>query len=486
MGMSLTAPPPLRHSNPFAVMASEIAEELTTRVPYPPGEASVSLARLKCFGSDVEIRRLLLDCYERFGPVFTVRVLHRRLVFMLGPAANHYITTSNASNFTVRESLFRDIVDVAGDGIITTDGEYHRRMRRLALPALQADSVTSYFDTVAEEAELAFEHLALGEAADLHRWARRLIMRITMRTLFGFDPDGEQVRASGLMEMFDGLDDTPVVAKLLPSRISPWGGLMQFVGKFEQLIYSEVSERRARGGGNGADIVSLFVDARDEDGDPLSPRQIRDQVMTLLLASGGTTSALLCFFLYELARNPRAVERIVAEQRDHVEGNRPSAAQMKSGELVELEMALDEILRMYPSVWIGPRRATDAFEFEGVTVPANAYVNYCPLATHRLAEVFPEPDRFRPERFAPEAKAALPKGAYVPFGGGSRMCIGMRLVQLELRTITSLLLKRFELEVPRDFSLKVGLMPMLRPKGGLQMIVRERSSSPDRAPALAV
>jgi cytochrome P450 len=485
--MALTNPPPLKHSNIFAVTASEIADEWVNRAPYPPGETSFNLARLKSFTSSDSVRELLLDCYERFGPVFTVRLSHRRLVFMLGPAANHYIAVSNASNFTVRESLFRDILDIAGDGIITTDGEYHRRMRRAALPALQSDSVTSYFDAIVDEAESSFERFIPGQAVDLHRWARKLIMRVVLRTLFGFDPDGERVRSSGLLEIANKLDSTPIMLKSLPSRLSPWGLFKEFVSKFEQLIYTEIAARRARGDGEGgSDILGLFVNVRDEDGDPLTDRQIRDQVMTLLLASSGTTSALLCFFLYELARNPAVAERIVAEQRETFAGDSPSAAQMRSGELVELEMALDEALRLYPSVWLVPRRNTDSFEFEGVTVPANAYVNYCPLASHRLPDVFPEPDRYRPERFAAEAKAALPKGAFIPFGSGPRSCVGMRMVQLELRTIVSLMLKRFELEVPRNFALKIGLVPMLMPKEGMTMVVRERVAPPDRAPVLTV
>jgi cytochrome P450 len=473
--MPLTGADPLRHSNTLAVVASEIAEECTNRAPYPSGEISFSPGRIKSFSSDIEVRRLLLDCYERFGPVFTVRILHRRLVFMLGPAANHYMTVSNASNFTIRESALRDIIDIIGDGILTTDGDYHRRMRRVVLPALQADNITSYFDTIVTETEAVLEHFKSGQAVDLHRWARRLILRIGMRTLFGFDPDGERVRSIGVMDMFGRLDDTPLLLKALPGRLSPWGRFMQFVGKLDQLVYTEIAERRAVGDGR-SDVMSLLLNARDEDGELLSPRQIRDQVMTLLLSSGGTTTSTLCFFLYELARHPEVIERIAAEQRDSWEGAGPNLAQMKGGELVELEMALDETLRMYPATWIGPRRATDPFEFEGVTVPAGAYVNFCAAASHWLPEVFPEPERYLPERFAPHAKAALPKGAYVPFGGGSRTCIGMRLAQLELRTIGSLILRRFELEIPRDYSLKIGLMPMLRPRGGLWMVVHERAA----------
>ena len=108
-----------------------------------------------------------------------------------------------------------------------------------------------------------------------------------------------------------------------------------------------------------------------------------------------------------------------------------------------LDMALDETLRMYPPAWIGPRRSIEPFELCGVHVPGGVFVNYCSWASHHLPEVFPEPARFRPERFAPEAKAALPKGAYVPFGGGSRTCIGMRFGQLEVKAIAGAILRRF-------------------------------------------
>ena len=114
-----------------------------------------------------------------------------------------------------------------------------------------------------------------------------------------------------------------------------------------------------------------------------------------------------------------------------------------SGEtLPELEMVLDETLRLYPAAWVGPRRAVETFEFGGHEVPAGAYVNYSSWASHRLPDVWPEPEAFVPERFAPEAKAQLPKGAYIPFGGGSRTCIGMRFGQLEIKTIVTLLLQR--------------------------------------------
>src|SRR5581483_7327608 len=139
-----------------------------------------------------------------------------------------------------------------------------------------------------------------------------------------------------------------------------------------------------------------------------------------------------------------------------------------------LEMVQDETLRMYPPAWIGPRRAIDTYEFAGQTVPGGAYVSYSSWVSHHLPEVFPEPEQFRPERFAPDRKAALPKGAYVPFGAGSRICIGMRFGQLEVKAIASELVRHFDFELEPDYTLRVRQMPTIGPRGGVPLIVRRR------------
>ena len=139
-------------------------------------------------------------------------------------------------------------------------------------------------------------------------------------------------------------------------------------------------------------------------------------------------------------------------------------------------MVLDETLRKYPPAWIGPRRSVEHFEFAGHTVPGGAYVNYCSWASHRLPDVLPEPERFAPSASPPEARATLPKGAYVPFGGGSRTCIGMRFGQLEIRTIATLILRRFDVALPEDFRLRIRQMPTIGPKDGLPMTVRPRTA----------
>jgi cytochrome P450 len=244
----------------------------------------------------------------------------------------------------------------------------------------------------------------------------------------------------------------------------------------DTLIYSEISERRATGA-RGLDILSLLLDAHDEDGTGLSDVQIRDEVMTLMFAGHDTTTSTVTFMFHELSKKPDIVARLVAEQDALLADGVPSAAQLLSGELPELEMVLDETLRMYPPAWIGPRRSVEAFEFEGHTVPAKAFVNYCSWASHHLPDVFENASEFRPERFTPEAKDALPKGAYVPFGGGSRTCIGMRFGQLEVRAIASLILGRATLSLPEDFKLSIRQMPTISPREGVPMRVGPRAAN---------
>jgi cytochrome P450 len=486
--MALVGPPPLLDLNPFAAVFGDLRDERAASVPFPPGDTRFSLARTQRFANDP--LPLLLDAYERYGPVFTLRLFHGNVVFMLGPEANHYITVSHAANFTWRESHFRDLIGLMGDGLLTIDGDFHRRSRRIMLPGFHRERIAASVDVMVDETNAALDQLAAGDRIDLYAWTRRLALRIAMRALFGLDPDGGPARAidaAGLFEQALSFFSTDYAFRMLRGPYTPWARLQQAARSLDRLIYAEISSRRASGE-RGEDILSLLLDAEDEDGNTLTDLQVRDEVMTLMFAGHDTTTSTVAFMFYELAHHPEIVARLLAEQDsalvDGRAGGRPNPSQLMSGELAELELVFDETLRMYPPAWIGPRRSVEAFEFAGHSVPGRAFVNYSSWASHHLPDVFPEPDQFRPERFAPDAKAALPKGAYVPFGGGSRTCIGMRFGQLEIRTIATLLLSRFTLSVPDDFVLEIRQMPTISPKDGLPVIVHPRSAQarPERQP----
>ena len=156
-------------------------------------------------------------------------------------------------------------------------------------------------------------------------------------------------------------------------------------------------------------------------------------------------------------------------------GRAPGTAE-RAGGLPQLDMAVDETLRLYPPAWIGPRRALRDFEFKGHEVRAGSYVAYCSWASHRLPDVWDEPDAFTPERFSHERRAQLPKGAYVPFGGGSRICIGKRLGQSMVKVAAALLLQRVQLRLSPDYVMDIRQMPTLSPRAGLPMVVESRAT----------
>jgi cytochrome P450 len=252
---------------------------------------------------------------------------------------------------------------------------------------------------------------------------------------------------------------------------SPYARTQKARRQLDALVHAEIAERR-RAGDPGRGVLGMLLGATDGDGAPLSVAAIRDQAITLLFAGHDTTTATLTFLLYELAGAPEAREALEAELDA---AGPPAPEQLDGTQLPVLERTLMETLRRYPPAWIGPRRAIRDVTLAGVPIPAGAFVHYSSWATHHLAQLYPEPFRFEPDRFLPERAAQLPKGAYVPFGGGSRMCLGKRFGEVELRALTAVLLRRFRIEpVPGGPPMRVATSPTLGPKGGLRVTASAR------------
>ncbi|MGI8559170.1 MAG: cytochrome P450 [Solirubrobacteraceae bacterium] len=469
--MALVGPPPLS-TNPLPRLWRDVRRERTAPVPYPPGDANFSVSRTK--GMLRDPLRILLDAYERHGPVFTLRVLHDKSVFMLGPQANHYMTVSHARSFSWRDGFLGDLSPLLGDGLLTIDGEFHRRSRAIMLPAFHHERIAASAATVVVEVERALDDWQIGQTVDLYAWTRELALRVAMRALFGLDPDSAGARTDVAREFERGLSyfSRDYVLQILRGPGTPFHRMRLAKAQLDRVIFAEIARRRATGQ-RGEDVLSLLLDARDEDGGALSDQHVRDEVMTLLFAGHDTTTSTVSFLFHELCRHPAAMAELIAEQ-DETLGQELGAEHLSGSALPALERAIEETLRLYPAAWIGPRRAIESFEFAGRTVPAGAPVNYCSWASHRLPDVWDEPAEFRPERWLPDARARIPKGAYVPFGGGSRTCIGMRFGQMEVKAIVTRLLQRFHPELKPGRTMTVRQMPTLSPRGGMSMVLRER------------
>ena len=466
-------PHPVTH-NPLVRIGLDLRDEWRARGHFPPGRTGFSARRT--YGIVHDPLPILLGCYEEYGPVFSTRLFHGKQVWMLGPEANNYVLVSHPQNFVWRDGSFGDLIPLLGDGLLTIDGDYHDRARRIMMPAFHSEQIEESHRTMAAEAAAAMDGWRDGDVVDIYDWMRNLAMRIAMRALLGLDPDSDHhgEDAAHHFEIALGFYGTDVPQRIARGPRTAWRRMMRSRAVLDEIVFGEIARRRAHPDDERLDILSLLISAEDEDGSQLSDSEIRDQVMTLMFAGHDTSTSTVSFQLYELARNPESRERLCDELDSVLGGEAPDMSTLHR-ELPYLDMVTDETLRLYPPAWIGPRRATRTFEFAGHEVPEGAYVNYCSWASHRLPHVFEEPNAFVPERFTKERKTALPRGAYVPFGSGSRICIGKRFGQTEVKLVTAIALQRFDFELLPGHEMTVRQMPTLGPKGGLPMRIRTRA-----------
>jgi cytochrome P450 len=470
--MPLQVPPPVT-TNPIARIRSDLRRERAAfrETPALPGWRGPSLRLTRQFRRDP--LSVLLPAYEEFGPVFGLRLLHAYQVFMLGPEANHFVLVSDRDKFHWREGSFGDLIPLIGDGLLTTDGSFHDRAREIMLPVFHSERIAVAGVAMSDEVGRAVDGLRPGQRLDLYDWTRHLAMRVAMRALFGLDPDAtEGFDVAAEFERGLSFYEREYILQVLRGPGSPFRRVRRARQRLDRLIEAEIARRRGRADA-GEDILSLLLDATDADGERLSDAQIRDQVLTLLFAGHDTTTSTVSFLFWELSQAPEWRQRLAAE-RDRVIGTGAANAEQLFDEMPELSRAVDEILRLYPPAWVGPRRSVAEFEFAGRTVPAGLPVAYCSWASHRLPHVFEDPEEFRPDRWTPEVRARLPRGAYVPFGGGPRICIGKRFGELEVRVIAAAILGRYRLEPDSAHRMQVRQMPTLSPKGGLPVRVLAR------------
>ena len=458
----------------FARISDDVRRErrVRRRAALPPGSTAFSWPNTSRIIADP--LTLLLEHERRFGPVFTIRLLHEPIVWAIGAEVNHQILVGDFDAFQWREGRFADLWPLLGDGLLNSDGTYHRDFRMLMLPAFHREYVERLAETMIDEALAAAERLDEGQEVEVYHWVRELALRIALRGLLGLDAtEGRERALAAAFEASLAIHGEPVLRQLLPLPRSPLARAIAARRALDALVRAEIEERRRRGD-PGRGVLGLLLAATDDAGAPLPTGVVRDQAVTLLFAGHDTTTTTFTFLLYELGRNP-AARQVVEDELDEVVGWRlPSPGALDGRALPALERALKETLRCYPPAWVGPRRTTRDVTLAGVKVPAEIGVQYSSWATHHLPQLYPDPFRFDPDRFLPEREAALPRGAYIPFGGGSRMCLGKRFGEYELRALAAVLLTRVRFDPCSSRPPTVATTPTLGPKGGLRFVVRAR------------
>jgi cytochrome P450 len=458
----------------LARVADDVRRERRIRrhAKMPPGSTAPSWSHTRRIISDP--LGLLLEHERRFGPVFTIRLLHEPIVWAIGAEVNHQILVSDFDAFQWREGRFADLWPLLGDGLLNTDGAYHRDFRMLLLPAFHRDYVAPVAETIVEEALAATEALREGQVIEIYRWVRELALRIALRGLLGMDAsEGRARMLAAAFETSLAIHGEPVLRQMLPGPRTPLARAIDAQRRLDVTVRAEIDERRHKSDSGGG-VLGLLLRATDDRGAPLTTSAVRDQAITLLFAGHDTTTTTFTFLAYELGRNGAAREAVEEELSRVLGARNPTAAELDGQSLPVLERSLKETLRRYPAAWVGPRRTTREVTLDGVQVPAEIALHYSSWATHHLPRLYPDPFRFDPDRFLPEREATRPRGAYVPFGGGSRMCLGKRFGEYELRALAAVMFGRLRLEPLSDHEPRIATTPTLGPKDGIRFTVRTR------------
>jgi cytochrome P450 len=370
-----------------------------------------------------------------------------------------------------------------GEGLLTSEGEFHRRQRRLMQPAFHRERVAAYGDVMARYAARAGARWAPGATLDVADEMTRLTLAIVGKTLFDADVEGEAREiGDALTEAFHSFTFAVLPFGELLDRL-PLPPVVRFHrarARLDATIYRLIHERR-RSGEDRGDLLSMLLLAQDaEGGGGMSDEQLRDEAMTLFLAGHETTANLLTWTWYLLSQHPDVERRLHAEV-DAVlaepdggapDGRLPSAADL--ARLPYARMVLAESMRLYPPAWIVGRRAVEPVELGDYAIPARTIVLLSQYVTHRDARWFPEPERFDPERWVPEAAAARPRFSYFPFGGGARVCIGEQFAWMEGTLLLATLARRWRLRLAPGHPIALQPIITLRPKHGMRMVPERR------------
>lgn len=372
--------------------------------------------------------------------------------------------------------LGRDRRRLFGQGLATSDGQLWRRQRRLIQPAFSAQRLEGYAAEMSQVVERELEGWPVGRRVDLHELVMQLTLKVVGRVLFGTDVAGQvQQVGRGLDEalaFFTG--QTNLLYRLLPRGLSSPGRrrFRTAVDSLDEVVRELIDEKREHPGER--DLLSALIAARDGEAGVMSDSQLRDEVMTLLLAGHETTALALSWTLSLLARHPAAEARVVAELASVLGNRSPSWADLRGGALPFTTAVLQESMRLYPPAWILVRQTEAELELAGRRIEKGAFVVASQWVLHRDERYFEHAQSFLPERWLEGPEKRVEQLAYFPFGAGQRVCIGSQFAMLEATIVLARLLARYRFSCPRVPRPVPSLS--LRPRGGVQGELTPRSA----------
>ena len=461
-------------------MTSFVASPFALPDSSPSSLTAVRLRSNPVWGPLPRLRRDVLGTFLEFakeGDAITFRVLNQTIHLLTHPDHLKHVLVDRPKSYRKSTRGYQEMRKVVGNGLLTSEGDFWLRQRRLASPAFHRKRIENFAQAfVSITADEQSKWTGQGEVRDIAHDMMAITLRIVEKTLLSREAGADTERVGDALNV--GL------AELTYRMNSPWAlplaiptphnlRFRRAIGVLDHAVATIVGERRRNGPVGDGDLLDMLMETLDEKGEAMTDTQLRDEVLTILLAGHETTAMALSWTLMLLAQNP-AIESQVHDEIIRVCGDRtPSLADLPALSL--LDRVLHESMRLYPPAWIIARAAVEDDDVPGLRVRRGEWTFLSPYVVHRRPDFWPDPLRFDPDRFLPDAVAARHRYAWVPFSAGQRKCIGDQFAMMEARLVLATLLQKHRFELASD--VPVGLDPLvtLRPRGGMPMRVRSRN-----------
>ena len=414
----------------------------------------------------------------RYGDASRLPLGPKTLYFLNHPDHAKHVLADNAANYHKGIGLMH-ARRALGDGLLTSEGELWRAQRKTIQPVFQARRIARQVGAIGEEAAKLVARLKASEGTgpvDVRKQMTELTLGVLGRTLL----DADLSAFSSIGQSFEAVQDQAMFEMMSLSMVPMWIPLphqrrfRRAQRELDRIVARLNSDRLADPSPDGDDVVSRLIASRDPAADPRADLQrMRDELVTLLLAGHETTASTLSWAIYLMDQHPEVRERLHTE----------AVAAFADGplryedlhRLAYTTMVIEEVMRLYPPVWLLPRLARQEDEIGGYRIPAGADVVICPYTLHRHPEFWDAPDRFDPERFAPGGSTGRPRYAYIPFGAGPRFCVGNNLGMMEATIVLATVARDLRLVAAPGYRASAEPMLTLRIRGGLPMTIHSLS-----------
>ncbi len=439
--------------------------------PVTPGFARI-ITQLSPVRLPFDSLKYVIDNGKIYGRLWSIYFGDNVTIVISDPDLIHEILVARHDEFQKSQQLRDSVGNIIGNGLLLSEGDFWKRQRKLAQPAFHMNRIASYGTTMTQHTLDLLSMWRDGETRDIAHDMMTLALGIVNKTLFGMDVRAQSDRIGELMHtILEGANDRLIRYAPFWERLTHSRAHRERAAREELFAIVERIIAEHRNMPDNGDLLSMLLAARDDDGQPMSDRQLRDEVITLFIAGHETTANLLAFALWLVSENRHIEDKLLREIAT-LSGTPPAVADL--AKLPYVEMTLKEAMRLYPPAAGAAREPIHDLEMAGYRIPRGAQILISSYSMHRDPALFVEPDKFDPERFSAEREAAIPKFAYLPFGGGPRVCIGNAFAMMEARLALTTMLQRYQFSLAPNTRVQTEQLFTIRPKGGLKMVVRKR------------